>query len=121
MSKKRTLLVVDDEPDFCEFVAKVARLRGYEATTLCDPREFETDYRRIRPDVVVVDMVMPHRDGFEILHWLSTEEQPTTVAFVSGVNPFYARSAELLSAAKGAFEVHSLIKPISISQLETLL
>ena len=121
MSRNRTLLVVDDEPDFCEFIATVARAKGYETTKVCDPREFEADYRRVLPDVVVIDMIMPHIDGFEIIEWLASERQPSKVAFVSGVSPFYARSGALLSAAKGGLEVHSLMKPVSIDQIESLL
>ena len=62
MTAKR-LLIMDDEPDFCDFVATVGEGLGYQATKVTDPRKFKTVYAEIQPDCVVIDMVMPELDG----------------------------------------------------------
>jgi CheY-like chemotaxis protein len=69
MHRKR-LLIVDDEPRFATFVERVAEPLGYEVEVTNHGRDFQAAYRRKRPDVVVIDMVMPDIDGNELVLWL---------------------------------------------------
>ena len=103
----RRLLIIDDEPDFCDFVADVAEHIGFETLKVTEPLKFKQAYRSFEPCAIVIDMVMPEIDGFEVLHWLVEQECTAKVLIVTGYNPLYARSAQLQSSAKGlpqAFE-----------------
>ena len=62
----RRLLVVDDEVDFCEFVRKVGEMNDFEVTTLADAKPFQETYRKIKPLRIVLDIVMPGLDGFDL-------------------------------------------------------
>ena len=62
MSKR--LLIVDDEPDFCDFVADVAEGVGYETCKITNPLEFKQAYLSFDPVAIVMDMEMPDLDGF---------------------------------------------------------
>lgn len=65
MSEKR-LLIVDDEPEFGEFVRRVAIGLGYEVWVTTHGRTFQDAYHEIHPTHIVMDMVMPEIDqGFE--------------------------------------------------------
>ena len=121
MGMGRKLLVVDDEPEFCDFVAKAGSQVGFETTKIIDSREFQEHYLRTAPEVVVVDMVMPRVDGFDILEWLSSTDRPQKIVFVSGYNPVYMRAAAMLSEIKGEFEVYALAKPVSVADLQAVL
>jgi len=120
MTAKR-LLIVDDEPDFCDFVATVGEGLGSEVATVTDPMRFAAAYRAAEPDVVVVDMVMPNLDGFELLQWLVAEKSEARIVIVTGHNPHYAKAAQLQSVAKGLSQIKSFTKPISVSKLRAAL
>jgi len=117
----KRLLVIDDEPDFCDFVAQVAEGVDYETRKVTDPHRFKQVYRSFDPGTIVIDMVMPDLDGFEILNWLIEQKCTAKVLIVTGNNPVYARSAQLQSSAKGLPQVKTFTKPVSVSKLRAAL
>jgi len=61
------LLVVDDEPNILELLATSLRFAGFEVATATNGREALTEARRLRPDLVVLDVMMPDMDGFSVV------------------------------------------------------
>ena len=120
MGPKR-LIVMDDEPGFCEFVAEVAEGLGFETAQVTDSRKFKDTYRAFHPEAIVIDMVMPDLDGFELVQWLIEQKTKAKILIVTGYNPLYAKSAQLQSAAKGLAQVKTFTKPVSISKLRAAL
>ena len=117
----KRLLVIDDEPDFCDFVADVAEDIGYETRKVTDPLEFKQTYLAFDPVTIVIDMVMPELDGFEILNWLAEQKCRAKVLIVTGYSPINARSAQMQSVAKGLPKVKTFTKPVSTSKLRAAL
>lgn len=74
MPAKR-LLVMDDEADFCEIVRITATSLGYDVTVLTDPNEFKATCGHLKPDTIVLDVVMPNIDGVGVaaLAWRAGE------------------------------------------------
>jgi putative two-component system response regulator len=71
------ILVVDDEPANCLVLDMLLRQGGYKNVYTCrDPREFDTLMARHSPDLVLLDLHMPFRDGFEILQSMHIIENP---------------------------------------------
>jgi len=63
-----SVLVLDDQPANVELLRRVLTRAGCgKVTTLTDPLAFETAARVVDPDLVIVDLHMPGRDGFDIL------------------------------------------------------
>jgi two-component system OmpR family response regulator len=60
------VLVVDDEPHIGELVGVALRYSGFEVTTVLSGRAALTEVRRARPDLVVLDVMLPDLDGFEV-------------------------------------------------------
>ena len=120
MSKKR-ILILDDEPDLGALVQHVAERLGYEATVLADSAQFKSTYERVRPNVIVLDIVMPGIDGIELTRWLMDIGNKAKVVLVTGFDPLYARSAEVLATAMGQFPITSLNKPVSLEHLTAAL
>lgn len=60
------VLVVDDEPHIGELVGVALRYHGFEVTTVRTGREALTEVRRSRPDLIVLDVMLPDLDGFEV-------------------------------------------------------
>jgi len=117
MDDKKRLIVVDDEAAFCTLVADCAALLGYEVTKLQDPRGFEQVLDGVKPDAVVIDMVMPYRDGFDLLNAITHSDRNLKVILVTGYLPAYTRSAGARLEILGFKDVWALNKPFCLDEL----
>ena len=63
MSKKY-ILVVDDDPDLVETVAMMLESKGCEVGKAYDGVEGEESIKQRRPDLVILDVMMPRKDGY---------------------------------------------------------
>jgi len=61
-----TILVVDDDPDIARFVEVNLRSAGYDVAVAGDGEEALTRAATLRPDLVLLDVMMPRIDGFEV-------------------------------------------------------
>jgi DNA-binding response OmpR family regulator len=68
----RRLVILDDEEDFCAFVARVATDSGYEVFATTRPGEFLRHVRANRVSVIVLDLRIPYTDGVEVLRHLAS-------------------------------------------------
>lgn len=120
MTEKR-LLVVDDEPEFGEFVRKVAVDLGYEVQVTTNGRAFQRAYDAFQPTTVVLDMVMPELDGNELVLWLMQQQYSSDLIIITGYSPDYAKDAKRLAEFKGLRSVTTLTKPIRLAKLRAVL
>jgi DNA-binding response OmpR family regulator len=63
MSKKY-ILVVDDDPDLVETVSMMLESKGCEVGVAYDGLEGEESIKKRRPDLVILDIMMPRKDGY---------------------------------------------------------
>ena len=77
------LLVVDDEPNILELLATSLRYAGFEVTTATNGREALAEARRSRPDLVVLDVMMPDMDGFAVVRRMRGEGSTAPVVFLT--------------------------------------
>jgi diguanylate cyclase (GGDEF)-like protein len=71
-----TILVVDDDPDIARFVEVNLRSAGYDVAVAGDGQEALDKAGELRPDLVLLDVMMPRIDGFEVAQRL--RKNPTT-------------------------------------------
>jgi DNA-binding response OmpR family regulator len=69
-----SVLVVDDEPTIREVVANYMRRAGYRTRSARDGTEAISMAGRDRPDIVILDLLMPGMDGLEVMHRLRGAE-----------------------------------------------
>ena len=68
------ILVLDDEPDNVRVLLRILARAGYEHTRgITDPREVVEVFREYQPDLLLLDLRMPHLDGFDVLRKLGGE------------------------------------------------
>jgi len=119
MAAKR-LLVIDDEPEFCNFVREVAEGAGFDVIVASGADEFRHAYRERDPGVVVVDVVMPDVDGIELVNWLADQGCTAQVLVMTGYNPQYADAAVVLGNVQG-LNVRRYSKPVRVATLREAL
>src|SRR5438270_8980017 len=61
-----TALIVEDDYDQAELVARLVKLRGLDAVVAHDGESGLEAARRVRPDVVLLDVMLPDLNGFEV-------------------------------------------------------
>jgi CheY-like chemotaxis protein len=69
------VLVVDDDVDALDLVVAMLDGSGYEICTAASGNEAMDEILRARPDAVILDLMLPGMDGFEIVHRLSLTEE----------------------------------------------
>jgi DNA-binding response OmpR family regulator len=60
------LLIVDDDPDFMDSVATLLEARGFEVGKAYDGMEGEASIKKRRPDVLILDVMMPKKNGYQL-------------------------------------------------------
>ncbi len=70
------ILVVDDEPKIRQFLSEVLALREYEVLTAASGQDALTQLKRQRVDLILLDVMMPDMDGYELYHLI--KENPQT-------------------------------------------
>ncbi|MBL3591628.1 MAG: EAL domain-containing response regulator [gamma proteobacterium endosymbiont of Lamellibrachia anaximandri] len=120
MADKRKLLVIDDEPDIGVFVRDVALDLGYEAISIHRPDSFEAFFSD-DIDLVVLDLIMPGRDGVELLRTMAERSSTASIILISGYDTGVLHSAQKLASEQGLHVVGTLTKPIRYRELEEML
>lgn len=115
------LLVVDDESDICELIADVASDRGFEVTTISDADQVADVLTEKKPDLLLLDLMMPGTDGVELLRIIAEKSKNTKVCLMSGHDARVLASAKRLGTAHGLDVFSTFEKPIDIAVLRQTL
>ena len=75
MDGKKRILVVDDEPDFASIVQGNLEKEGFEVEVAYDGVEGLEKVKANPPDVIVLDVMMPEKDGYEMCKELKADER----------------------------------------------
>jgi DNA-binding response OmpR family regulator len=78
------ILVVDDEPDNCEFFALLLEREGFAVDTLNDPTVVLERMREVAYHLVVLDMMMPVMDGATLLAAIRAQDSDVAVVVATG-------------------------------------
>ena len=77
-----TILVVDDDPDIARFVEVNLRSAGYDVAVAADGEEALEKAGELRPDLVLLDVMMPRIDGFEVAQRLRKNPQTANTSII---------------------------------------
>lgn len=109
------ILVIEDDHDFRETLSVTLRDEGYEVVEASDGKQGAKIMKSFGPDLVITDILMPEKDGLEIIMMLRKEMPEVRVIAMSGgcmLGPQgYLETASVMGAKK------TLIKPFSKDEL----
>ena len=75
MSVAKRILVAEDDPVTRRFIVTLLEERGYEVLVAEDGEHAVETATRARPDLIVSDLVMPYRDGYEVLRAIRNDDR----------------------------------------------
>ncbi len=116
-----TLLVIDDEPAITALVKRIAESCGFDTVSTSDPVAFKQHVRAGPPDVICLDVAMPHIDGIELLHFLAAENCPSKILIMSGSEPQLLQTALRLGEALGLPVAATMAKPLRVDTVRKIL
>lgn len=97
-----SVLVIDDDPVFCRIVEGILEKDGYEVTTAGDAQSGISRFGELNPDLVIVDILMPGKEGMATILELREANPDAHILAITGGGNFAAhdvlRIAELLGA-----------------------
>jgi len=110
------ILVIDDNDQFREMMREYLESEGYEVLVASDGKIGVELYRENKPDLVITDVIMPEKDGAEVIFDLQKEFPGIKIIVMTGGGQgdaqAYLKSITAYSNVKYAFE-----KPFAMDEL----
>jgi two-component system alkaline phosphatase synthesis response regulator PhoP/two-component system response regulator VicR len=104
----KKVLAVDDQPQIVRLIQVNLQKAGYEVLTAYDGEEALEKLREHHPDLVILDVIMPKRDGFDVLRTIKAD--PDTQATPVIMLTVKAQDADIFEGLKEGAELY-LPKP----------
>jgi two-component system response regulator MtrA len=113
----KRLLVVDDQAGITKVVGLIASQLGLECKALNASRNATEEFVAYRPDVFMLDMIMPEKDGIDVLNEVLLSGIPSRIILTSGYSDAYLRLAEGVARFHHNPQVTVLKKPFRRDEL----
>ncbi len=82
MDTKKTIMVVDDNPDIITIVKTILEGRGYTVFSASSGPELLSMLPNQKPDLIILDIMMPEMDGLEVLTRLKGKTESATIPVI---------------------------------------
>lgn len=80
--RKKHILVIEDEKDLADIVIKILKKEGYEVDSANDGEEGLNKIKTDRPDLVLLDIVLPKLDGRDLLKIVKKDKETREIPIV---------------------------------------
>ena len=111
----KTVMVIEDEPDAADLFAEMMRLNGFRVLKTYSGTPAMALIAQEKPDLIILDIMMPGVSGLEVLHYLRGHPDFCTIPVV--VVSARATSADIAEGMQAGASVY-LTKPVSYSDLK---
>lgn len=111
----RSILVVDDDPDVLTTVRMAFEAAGAKVNTANDGNKAVDMAKRLDPDLIVLDMMMPKRSGFLVMESIKPNKEVGTRPYVIMITANEGKRHELYARHLGVDEY--LSKPFSLDRM----
>ena len=115
------LLMIDDEAGLTKVVGLIARHLGIEFKALNTSLSAAEGFLDYKPDAVMLDMIMPGKDGIDVLNEIMSTGVPTRIVLTSGYSAAFLKLGQGVAKFHGVEGVRVLHKPFRREELIELL
>ncbi len=119
MERRAKILLIDDDPDFVEATKVVLESRPYEIITALGGEEGLKKAREEKPDLVLLDIIMPDIDGFQVCQQLKKDPQLSQipVIMITSFSEKYMESSIGVSQGLSLEAEDFIDKPVAPAEL----
>ncbi len=115
-TNRQRILVVDDNRDAADSLARLLLLAGHPVQTQYDGNAALDEMDRFKPDVVLLDIGLPGMNGYDVARCLRNRRRDLLLIAITG----YGQEEDRRSAVAAGFD-HHFVKPIDLKQLQETL
>ena len=112
---KKKILVIDDQEDLLELTRRVLQSHGYEVLTLNDGENALETIKKESPDLVLMDMIMPIKDGAQICQEMKSDTSVRHIPVILTTGQMIEKSEYSQEGLTGVDDY--LMKPFEIDEL----
>ena len=105
------ILIVDDDENICEVIKLYLENSGYETQLSFDGKDAEEKFLTYKPDLVILDIMLPHIDGIGVLKWIRKESSTPVIMLTAKGETF----DKVLGLELGADDY--IVKPFQAKEL----
>jgi DNA-binding response OmpR family regulator len=118
MLKDKLVLLVDDEPSILKATSTGLQQRGFTVKTVEGAEAALKVIHKLKPSIVVSDLVMPGTNGFELFQEIKKDQEFELLPFVflTGVDDYYAKKF-----GKDIGGAAYITKPVDLDELEQII
>ncbi|MHC4215842.1 MAG: response regulator transcription factor [Planctomycetota bacterium] len=92
--KGKTILVIDNDPSLCETIATSFAAKGAHTYAAYDGRQGLREFYRLRPDLVLLDIMLPDKRGLEILHQIRRFTDVPVISLNAGADDYVTKPVD---------------------------
>ncbi len=112
-SLDKKILIADDDQEALNLIARSLTRHGFAVTAVANGKEAQNSLAREQFDIVILDLMMPRMDGWEVLRWLRTEARSKTPVIILSAKDEMDDMQKGMSLQADTY----LTKPIDIEEL----
>jgi CheY-like chemotaxis protein len=119
MSDKQHILVVDDDPDLVESITMKLESNNFRVTKAYDGVEAWERIKEDRPDLIILDVMMPRKDGYVVCDEIKKDDQykDITVVLLTAVGDAVTTTQYTHFGGKTTLAEDFIPKPIDLDKL----
>lgn len=111
----KTIAYIEDDPDMIDLVSIILQKHGYRVAGFTESREIVPKLESLKPELILLDLMMPHVDGIEVYKEIKSREQMAHVPVI--IISAMKRAVEEIER-EGEVKVEAcLVKPFTIGEL----
>lgn len=108
----KKLLIVDDDAGLTKVYAQIAAELGFAVRVVNDPHQASAAFLEFQPDLAVLDLMMPEKDGIDVLNEILLANTQARVIVTSGYGDAMLRLAQGVASFHASERVSVLKKPL---------
>ena len=111
----KTIAYIEDDPDMIDLVSIILKKHGYRVAGFTESREIIPRLENIQPELILLDLMMPHVDGIEVYKKIKSKEGMVNIPVI--IISAMKRAVEEIEK-EGKIKVEAcLVKPFTIGEL----